>query len=364
MKLDHYIKGRDNNFNLLRFIAAYAVLFSHSFALTTGIPDLQPLSRHLGVTPGTIAVDIFFVVSGFLVTASLLNRGNLVEFCFARVLRIFPALIVMVAVTAILGAALSSYSTNNYFSDQHFWLYVVKNMTVVTGLHNELPGLFEHNPMKSGVNGSLWTITYELKMYILLAVLWLLLGVLKTHRQEIFSKAIIAIALASFIAYLLKTYSLINITWLGDYPRLVFMFFSGALFFVLRNTITLSLRFFLILLAALIVAGQNKVTFDGVYAFVIAYIVIFAAYAPKGRIRIFNKFGDYSYGIYIYAFPIQQGIVAATPGISIEMHVFISTALTLPIAIASWHLIEAKALLLKSATAEILRQRMPFLAGT
>ena len=98
MKLSDFTSGRDNNFNLIRIIAALAVLVTHSFALATGTSAAEPFQKTLGMTIGSIAVDIFFITSGFLVTGSLLTRKSFIdfiEFVWARVLRIFPALLVM-----------------------------------------------------------------------------------------------------------------------------------------------------------------------------------------------------------------------------------------------------------------------------
>src|SRR5487761_1170379 len=109
VKLSEAARGRDNNFNLLRFLAAFAVLISHSFSLATGVSDAEPLRAAYGLTWGDIAVDVFFVTSGFLVTASLLKRRSATAFVWARVLRIFPALWLMLFLTVFgMGLALTS----------------------------------------------------------------------------------------------------------------------------------------------------------------------------------------------------------------------------------------------------------------
>lgn len=91
----------ENNFNLLRALAAFLVLFSHSYALT-GSSSSEPLRMLLGMTFGSVAVDVFFVISGFLVCGSLLRRQSAIEFMKGRLLRIFPALLVMVGLTVLL----------------------------------------------------------------------------------------------------------------------------------------------------------------------------------------------------------------------------------------------------------------------
>jgi peptidoglycan/LPS O-acetylase OafA/YrhL len=111
MRLIEAAQGKDNNFNLIRLIAALAVLVTHSFAIATGNPELEPLRGWLGMTIGDFAVDAFFITSGFLVTASLARRQSGLEFVCARVLRIYPALLVMVALTVfVVGPLLSRLS--------------------------------------------------------------------------------------------------------------------------------------------------------------------------------------------------------------------------------------------------------------
>ena len=94
--LSEYTNNRDNNFNLIRFIAASLVLYTHSYALVIGTGDAEPLRNSIGMTWGSIAVDVFFVISGFLIASSFFERNNIVAFVWARILRIYPALIVAI----------------------------------------------------------------------------------------------------------------------------------------------------------------------------------------------------------------------------------------------------------------------------
>src|SRR4051812_37415672 len=96
--LAELVRGRDNNFNVIRLMAAFAVLVTHSFGMTTGS---EPLRSSLGLTWGVIAVNVFFLTSGFLVTSSLLGRNSALDFIWARVLRIYPALWLMLALTVL-----------------------------------------------------------------------------------------------------------------------------------------------------------------------------------------------------------------------------------------------------------------------
>jgi peptidoglycan/LPS O-acetylase OafA/YrhL len=174
MNLKDAIEGRNNNLNFLRMAAAYAVLVSHSFAIATGKPEAEPLRESLGITLGTISVDVFFIASGLLVSSSLLKKGDLLYFVLARVLRIYPALVVMaIFTTFFLGAAVTTEPIGEYLRSTETYKYFIRVSLVVFGVPQNLPGVFADNPYKYAVNGSLWTLPYEIKMYEILVVIWL-----------------------------------------------------------------------------------------------------------------------------------------------------------------------------------------------
>lgn len=347
MKLASLAQGRDNNFNLIRFLAAFAVLLSHSFPLATGIWDAEPLRKTLDVTLGSIAVDAFFITSGFLVAGSLMARNSVLGFALARGLRIYPALIIMVLSTAILGAAFTTLPVQEYFAAKEFWRYLLKNMSLVSGLSNELPGVFEQNPIKAAVNGSLWTLTYEVKMYIILAGLWAVVKLLPLQNTLAFKYVLAVCAIGSAVVYLSEPVNSGAKGW--EFARLFYLFFSGAAAYTFRDKISLSGIVFVCLIAILILSGLDKRLFGLVYALGLAYMLLFLAYIPSGVIRKFNRLGDYSYGIYIYAFPVQQAVVASLPGVSVAMLFALSGSITLILAILSWHFLERRVLQLKDA---------------
>src|ERR1700733_14431477 len=122
LTLKDYSSGRNNNFNIVRLIAASMVLVSHSFTLATGNPETEPFANQIGLTLGTVAVHIFFVSSGFLVTGSLLARKSVSEFFLARALRIYPALWVSQVVTfTIVGLWFTSLSASDFFGHWVTW---------------------------------------------------------------------------------------------------------------------------------------------------------------------------------------------------------------------------------------------------
>jgi peptidoglycan/LPS O-acetylase OafA/YrhL len=346
MKLSNYAQGRDNNFNLIRIIAALAVLGSHSFALSTGSGDAEPLRKLLGMSMGTIAVDVFFVTSGFLVTSSLLSRKSTIEFIWARVLRIFPALALMLLLTVfVLGVFFTTLPASAYLSLPETYFYLVKNTTLITGVAYFLPGVFDDNPYKSAVNGSLWTMPYEIRLYAILAIIWSILRIAKKTRSNAFQTSIIVFSVLSGI-YLFAEHFIFNSE--SRSARLAFMFFSGSVFYILREQVFISHRAFWLSVVLIAVATFNNQLFAAVYFLTITYILFYLAYIPSGFIRAYNRLGDYSYGVYIYAFPVQQTVAALVPGVSVRQMLLLSATATIVLAILSWHLLERRCLGLKT----------------
>lgn len=326
-------------------MAAFAVLVSHSYALSAPGTE-EPLAHALGVSFGSTAVDIFFLTSGFLVTASLLSRQNIAKFVRARILRIFPAMLVMLLITITwLGMFFSTEPLSSYFSSPQTLKYFLKCLTLFSGVEYELPGVFTNNPYKNAVNGSLWTMPYEVKMYAILAIIWSALFFIQSSRAQLFKLLVLVCTGISCLWFILAHFGVMKDAGFG--LRLFFMFFSGASFYVLKGRIILSRQFFYFFLALLLFSSFSKDVFFIVYNLTLAYLLFAVAYIPAGMIRTYNKLGDYSYGAYIYAFPVQQSTVALMPGISVGYLMLISSTITLALAMLSWHLLEKHALKLK-----------------
>ena len=352
--LGDYSAGRDNNFNLLRFIAASAVLVSHSFLLVTGDPRAEPLRQSLGLSLGELAVGVFFATSGFLVTGSLLNKRSVTEFFLSRALRIYPGLSVAVILTVVIcGLFYTESSASVFFIDRETWRYLVTN-TVMLGFETyRLPGTFEHLPFSGIVNGSLWSLPFEIRLYILLGFAWIAFSAMSrtpARWLKVFCVAVAVSAVALDLAFLW-----IHV-WNPDVfrePRIVGLsatFFSGATLRALQHRVPMSRLIFGILIVALGLSALTS-SFLFVYKLAFPYVVLYIALVPRGRMRRFNQLGDYSYGIYIYAYPVQQAIVHAAPGVTAWHLIVVSFPLTLALAFASWHLIEKRALRLRRQAA-------------
>lgn len=373
MKLSQfYSRGRDNNFNLIRLLAAIAVLFSHSFTVALGTRDAEPLRPILGISIGYIAVDVFFITSGFLVSGSLLSRKNILEFILARILRIYPALVVSTLLTVfVIGLVSTTETASAFLTSGETLHFLFANMSMLAGAFAALPGVFESVPFKTTVNASLWTLPSEVRLYMLLAIIWLSLLVFsKTHisRIKAFNFFILLFAAVAGVVHITGHFAFFS----GDvskfilfnpqvsYVRFFFMFFTGAAFFVLKERIIISRNIFsAVLLANVASALIGTSIFFITYNLSLAYLLFFLAYVPAGKIRRFNNVGDYSFGMYLYAFPIQQSIAMLIPNASVGTVMIIALPVTFTLAFFSWHLIEKHALRLKGSFMWFRRSLQP-----
>ncbi len=351
--LSQFTDGRDNNFNLIRLVAAFLVLFSHSYSVVLGTDDsYRPLLDATGFSLGAHAVNIFFVISGLLVMQSWDRTPSPTAFIAARVLRIYPAILVYtILIVFFLGAALSDLPLASYFSAQQTWTYLVSVGSLVE-TDQTLPGLFADTPDASTVNASLWTIRYELICYMSL----MLAGMLGFFRSP--TRFTIASLAAACALLLFSQTAMANDTQApyGSIVRFGLCFGIGVCAYHYRTSLRLHWTG---IAAAGILAYLSHGMPLGTFALYLglAYTVLWIAYIPAGPIRKFNKVGDYSYGVYIYAYPIQQAVIASAPNLS-PIHVFlIAGSATLAIAILSWHFVEKPALKARSALGRYFSRR-------
>ncbi|MBY0454967.1 MAG: acyltransferase [Burkholderiaceae bacterium] len=338
--------NKDNNLNLIRFVASMFVLYNHSFILSGFIFE-EPLWKKYAsiVTFGNLGVDIFFITSGFLLSLSLLAKRNIFIFFISRVLRIFPGLIFSLVVTVIVvGLFFTGIDFYQFINDgqtKHFLLY---NSFLMKGVVYLLPGAFHDNPIKS-INGSLWTLPHELKVYIAILFIALISLAVKKQFSIIFKLLISVLCIYCYFRY--------SQGYFGDRVnsekyRLYFFFFFGACFGSFISNVKLDMRWAFVCLAVIFLCLPHKNLLFFAYTLLLPYVVLAIAYIPSGSIREFNKIGDYSYGIYIYGFFVQQCIVSLAESITPHMLFAYSFLVTVVVSIFSWHLIESPALRLKN----------------
>jgi peptidoglycan/LPS O-acetylase OafA/YrhL len=364
MNLDAASRNMRNNFDVLRLGAAVMVLVSHSFVVA-GVAE-----PHVGHFPlGTLGVEIFFAISGFLVAKSWFGQPRLRAFAVKRGLRILPALTVTVVACAfVLGPAVTDQSKHSYLTTSSTYAYPVDNVaTTATGgavrnVNHSLPGVFKSNPDTS-VNRSLWTLPIEVQAYMAIALLGLA-GLLAAGLPALAGGFFLLSVAPSSIG------DLPVIGWPlhyiqgadGENAHLLAVFAISALMYRYRTRI--SLRADLAAIAAIAaVASLGSPIERGVLVLCIPYLALFLAYRGWSGLRRLTSHADVSYGLYLLAFPVQQTIVYAWSGSLPEPGVVVAIALpiTYVLALCSWHLVEKRALRLKGALAG---RREPRVAAT
>lgn len=323
-----------NNLDFIRLIGATLVLVSHAFPLS-GHNSSEPFVRITNgqMSFGSLGVLIFFSISGFLITKSYVQRDRLFIFLKARFLRIVPPLIPVVLITIfVLGPLVTSLELKEYFSETETLKYF-KNI-FPWKVQFTLPGVFESNPNQSP-NGSLWTLPFEIKCYLGVAILGVC-GLLKRLWFWPF-------------AFFIGSYFMWFWVSKGDDGKIAQMaFVSGAIYYAVWDYIPKAKILAIGCFMMLLLASQFGFLIYGWYLFG-TYLVMYLAYCESIKLWRLTKFGDISYGVYIYAFPIQQGIVYLHGGeMSPAQNILYALPLTYLFAYFSWHFIEKKALQLKN----------------
>lgn len=351
-RLDGFLGGRNNNLNLLRIVAASAVLVSHGYALTTGDPTREPLLALTGLTLGTFSVVVFFAISGLLIARSFDRRKSLAHFLAARFLRLWPGLLVLACLSAwVMGPAVTVLPWRAYWHDHATWTYVPRTLTLYF-LQGELPGVFAHNAFPREVNGSLWSLFYEVACYAVVAVLGLG-GLLRGGWKFAVFMALVLAAQVWAATHSPAAGVLFRLRTLAFYG---FPFALGIAAYVWRQN--LPIKGWLALAIWLLPVALHGSAYEPTGLMIaLAYTSYFLAFVPQGAILQYNRLGDYSYGIYIYAFPLQQILANYFPGLSPELHIACAAPLVLLCAIASWHGLESRALALAHPLANRFHRR-------
>ena len=334
------LTAEGNAFTALRWLLATSVMFSHGWDLTQYRSGLDPSVAVLGMPVSGLAVLLFFTLSGFLVTGSLLKRG-IRDFALARALRLIPGLWVMLLVTTLgLGAVFGTLPFMRFVSEPETWRFIARNASLVTADYL-LPGVFKDLPVR-GINGSLWTIPQEVRCYVVLGLLGAI-GALRSRRR---------VALALIVLIVIHLIVPLDLVPVLDRPRrLAVAFALGVVAYQWRHEMRWSWPLALLGVGIALVITRLPVS-EGLAVFGLqlsfAYLTGVAAFrAPAWLKAISRRIPDYSYGIYIYAFPAQQVAVALGYGTTPWANIGLGFLLVVPFAALSWHFVESPALKLK-----------------
>jgi peptidoglycan/LPS O-acetylase OafA/YrhL len=337
MVMDEH-RGTGPGFDAMRIGLSVFILWFHAVQNSYG-------SRYVEYMPDAFypiilaLLPMFFALSGFLVTGSAVRTRSVPLFLAYRGIRIFPALAVEVTLSAILlGPLLTSLPLREYFTDRQFFEYFGN---IVSIIRYTLPGVFENNPVPHIVNISLWTLRPEFYCYVVMA------GLMFSSVVYDRVKYTVIFALATlYLIFLNVTQGFGNPTSTFPWHVILYYFFVGIVFFHWKEYIPL--HFSLFAIAALM--SYFMLPIDGltyIAALPLTYCMVYLGMLKVPRIPLLQN-GDYSYGIYLFHFPIQQTLVHLFPWIREWWLLFPTAAiLTMLFAAGSWHFIEKPSLKLK-----------------
>ncbi|MDB5597500.1 MAG: nodX [Hyphomicrobiales bacterium] len=341
--------GIASGFDFLRIALSLSILGTHSALIVLGNDGI--FQSGVGRAFHSALVPMFFALSGFLITGSAM-RLKLRDFLLNRGMRILPALAMDIMISAmILGPLLTSASLHEYFTAYEFRAYFANVFGII---HYVLPGVFEATPFPQTVNGSLWTVPFELGCYAIISTLIvsgsikrtpLFICVASTFMITVFwlrytgFNPLDASGFAIFQAAAFKS-AIHHFTW-PERSLLYIYFVTGSLAYVLRHRIPMNST----------CAAVAALTITAVYLFpdtlgddialpALVYLTVAIGASDIPAIPLYSG-GDYSYGIYLYGFPLQQSLVQIFPGRFTPMtHFMASIILVTAFAMASWHLFE------------------------
>ncbi len=333
---------RENNFDFMRLSLAVLVIYSHGYALGLGSEIHEPfmmLTRGQ-VSGGVIAVDAFFVMSGFLITASAQRSRGVGSFLKKRVARIYPAFLAAALVTALLILPLSGgqFLLDDWFPRTRDLLWKTLWLTEFS-----YSGVFTHNPFPNVINGSTWSIPYEFWCYIGVAAL-MFAGILRKRSiiLVLFASAWIVSILFRVEGWILGGKQLGLIFGPPQiWARMLPLYLAGVVFYLYRDRIPMRGWLAAVSFVGLIAASFFYSGWTIIFPLAGTYLIFWFAFTPQIRLQHFGRFGDFSYGTYLYAFPMEQLLVRWFGHPVQPVVLFLcATPITLAIAVASWYGVE------------------------
>jgi peptidoglycan/LPS O-acetylase OafA/YrhL len=336
-----HFKRHHNNFDAIRLFLSLLVIFSHSFPLGIGSEVNEPFMRftHGQTTGGAIAVNLFFIMSGYLITASFLRSSTTLDYLSKRVRRIYPGFIVSMLFGFLLipftgGSLRYSSMIRNLFD-------FLANTLGLREFH--YTGAFLHNPYPGAINGAVWSIPFEF---------WCYLGVLALGLSGFLKRKslILALFLGTIIVSVIfnSLHLQISGSWLGaffGYPpfwaRLLPMYLAGVGAYIFRDKIQYRWQGSLLCLLVLFAASFIPFCWAAVFPVAAGYLLFWVATTPSLPILNAAKYGDFSYGTYLYGFPLQQ-LIMSRWGQPLNPFLLFSIAApaTLVCAVLSWYFVE------------------------
>jgi peptidoglycan/LPS O-acetylase OafA/YrhL len=342
-ELNEQARGRPAGFDYLRLGLALSIVVWHTVPINYGsayasIEWGRPVRALIG-----LFLPMFFALSGFLVAGSLVRCKTVLGFLFLRGIRIFPALALEVCLSALfIGSLFTALPKSRYFSSDGFEVYF---LNIFGDIHYTLPGAFALNPQPYIVNLQLWTIPFELKCYIAVAVLSLFGAHLRRNWFLICALGAQLIAVDRMFVY-----GPVKLGVSGNILVICFLF--GIVLYLYRDKVA---HHWLIALASLLVCEVLLYLPLGGYfiALPAAYLTVYLGLLNPRRIWLLTS-GDYSYAIYLYSYPIQQ-VVASLGTWTHEwaLSLILSFPIIFLVSYCSWHFVESRVLGLRKKQPKI-----------
>ncbi len=324
-----------NNFGLIRLLAASSVVISHAYVIVGGEAAPEPLEALTGFTLGQHAVNVFFFTSGLLVAASLARSRSVGDFALARILRIYPGLIVCIGFCAlVVGVFATTLSPAQYLTDGAVYVWTVVTASLLY-ISMPLPGVFEQSPYPDFVNLPLWTLKYEIACYALLGVA----GAVGLLRREAGFWSAYAVLVAAYAATLIFPDLTFGIVAVGHLLHFAVLFGLGVAAYRLREVLPLS-WFWLAVCLAVYAAAFSGPLRPLATVLLTGYATLILAAVPLGVMASPFRRTDLSYGIYIYGWPIQQLVIDNLPHSSIAEVAVVALAAAGFLAFLSWTFVE------------------------
>lgn len=316
--------SRSYNLNFIKFIAAILVIYSHSFYVCYGKGHSDPMDVFTNgrVSFGAIAVAIFLFVSGLYVSKSLEKCKSGKIYFGARIVRIFPLLITIILLTTfVLGPILTNLPLKEYLTDLETYRYL--RYIILIPIYS-LPGVFTTNPT-SVVNGPLWTLVLEMICYVLLYILYQL-GFFDKRKS-------LLVGVVLVIGILFLTIDIVPmITNLSNYLRPLFLFFIGMLCYIWRDNIVLDNRIAMVSFILMVICFYLQMPNLALLIF-LPYCICWISYFEIQCSKQLSLLGNYSYAIYLIAYPIQQTLRLSIETITPIMNTVLTSFIAIGIAI-------------------------------
>jgi len=328
---------RQNNFNFLRFYFTFVVVIGH-IIIISGVKDFQFLAPYFSTYT---SVTAFFCISGFLITQSYFNSTSVRSYFRKRAARLLPAYVLVIVLSAIFLSLLSQYSISEYFTNPLLLKYVLANLSFLNFIEPNLPGVFLQKGLSPDVNGALWTLKVEVCFYLIVPALLFLVQRMKRKYLFFIGLYLLSIIYKNSLEYISQaspnnTYAMLA----HQLPGFISYFVCGVGLYYYQSTFQ-KYKIWLLIGGLVVYILERKLELEILTPLSLSLLVFTAAFSIK-QLNSFGKFGDISYGLYLFHCPI---IKAATYlGFFQKYNPFFVALMVIlvvvAISFASWHWVE------------------------